>query len=134
MFLERLLKVFVITLLLAFSANMSLAEGIKILNVKEYLEQVEATTQGERYFIDVRTAEEYAEGTILDADNIDVLNSTFIEEVAKLDREKPVYLFCRSGNRSQKAAEMMSKMGFTNIIDLDGGYQSWSLFNAEQSK
>jgi rhodanese-related sulfurtransferase len=43
----------------------------------------------------------------------------------KLNPSKPVYLYCRSGNRSGKAANLLAKMGFTEIYDLKGGYMSW---------
>jgi rhodanese-related sulfurtransferase len=43
----------------------------------------------------------------------------------KLDASKPVYLYCRSGNRSGKAAKILVTLGFNEIYDLRGGYTSW---------
>lgn len=76
--------------------------------------------------IDVRTPKEYRSGHISKAVNIDVFQqSSFRPAVEKLDKNKPVYLYCRSGNRSQKAARILSDMGFDEIYDLKGGYMSW---------
>jgi rhodanese-related sulfurtransferase len=54
-----------------------------------------------------------------------VNGSAFESEIQKLDKTQPVYVYCRSGARSQKAAEKMVEMGFTQVIDLEGGYLSW---------
>lgn len=81
--------------------------------------------QGNGVLIDVRTAEEYAEGNIAGSKLIDVNGSNFNEEIQKLDKNKAVYVYCRSGARSMKAAKIMEKEGFTKIYNLEGGYLSW---------
>lgn len=43
----------------------------------------------------------------------------------KLDPSKAVYLYCRSGNRSGKAAKLLVSLGFNEVYDLRGGYASW---------
>jgi rhodanese-related sulfurtransferase len=45
---------------------------------------------------------------------------------AKLNKNKPVYVYCRSGARSQRAARKLVEMGFLKIYDLEGGYMSWA--------
>lgn len=75
--------------------------------------------------IDVRTPEEFAEGHILNAQNIDFSSPTFDEEVNKLDKSRPVILYCRSGGRSAKCAEKLEKAGFKKIYDLEGGISKW---------
>lgn len=126
----RLLSLLMASLLLVGSLNISFAQQSSVMAVEEYLSQLSQVPAADRQFVDVRTSREYAEGTILDAVNIDVLEANFRESIAQLDRSKPVYLFCRSGNRSQKAAAIMTEMGFREIHDLEGGYQAWFLFNA----
>lgn len=79
-------------------------------------------------FIDVRTPEEYKAGSIEGAKNIDFLADDFLKNMEKFDKEEPVYLYCRSGNRSAKAAAQLSEMGFKQIIDLKGGYKAWKDF------
>lgn len=77
--------------------------------------------------IDVRTPREFVDGHIANARNFDYFNqSRFKEEIEKLDKTKPVYLYCRSGNRSQKAAKMLVDSGFEKIYDLKGGFMLWN--------
>ena len=74
--------------------------------------------------VDVRTAEEYAAGHLPKAVNVDVLQSDFAKKIAKLDKKRPVALYCRSGRRSKSAAEQAAKLGF-KVVELDGGILSW---------
>ena len=74
--------------------------------------------------VDVRTPEEYAEGFIPGSINIDVKKGH--EELAtKLDPERPVALYCRSGRRSEQAGWVLEKAFFKNVVDLKGGYKAW---------
>lgn len=75
--------------------------------------------------IDVRTQEEYNKGHIQGAQNINFFSPTFFDDINKLDKEKPVYLYCNSGKRSAKCAEKMIEIGFTKIYDLEGGFSKW---------
>jgi len=95
-------------------------EVVEIISVEE-LDQADSTIQ----LIDVRTPEEYAEGYIKHAKNINVFDDNFIALIYKLDKEKPVYVYCRSGKRSADASEQLEKAGFTKIYDLDGGIVKW---------
>lgn len=74
--------------------------------------------------VDVRTADEYAAGHLPKAVNVDVLQSDFAKKIAKLDKKRPVALYCRSGRRSKSAAEQAAKLGF-KVVELDGGILSW---------
>ncbi|WP_424494424.1 rhodanese-like domain-containing protein [Salinimicrobium sp. GXAS 041] len=75
--------------------------------------------------IDVRTPEEFDEGHIVGAKNVDYKSNDFLMEIDRLDRERPVYIYCRSGNRSSNAAKELYQMGFLKIYNLEGGYLSW---------
>ena len=75
--------------------------------------------------VDVRTPEEYNEENIPNAQNIDFRSSTFDQDINKLDKNKPVLLYCRSGNRSAQCAEKMIEAGFVKIYDLNGGISKW---------
>lgn len=84
-------------------------------------------SQKKGYLIDVRTALEFNQGHIKNAKNIDFYNrNKFVSEINKLNKNKPVYLYCRSGVRSYKAAKVLSKLGFTEIYDLKGGILRWN--------
>lgn len=76
--------------------------------------------------IDVRTAAEYQEGHIDDAINFDILKrESFEKQLAALDKNQPVYIYCKKGGRSSRAAELMKEMGFTRVYDYSGGYGDW---------
>lgn len=75
--------------------------------------------------IDVRTPEEFKEGNIPTAQNIDYNSPTFDEDITKLDKTKPVILYCKSGGRSAKCAKKMEEAGFVKVYDLDGGISKW---------
>ena len=78
-------------------------------------------------FIDVRTPEEYANGHIDDAININISNvDIFKTEVLKLDTMQPVYLYCYKGGRSNKASKILKELGFQTIYDFKGGWKAWS--------
>ncbi|MDZ7935825.1 MAG: rhodanese-like domain-containing protein [Emticicia sp.] len=75
--------------------------------------------------LDVRTLAEHKQGGIDGAINIDIMESSFTQKVATLDKDKTYFVFCRSGNRSGSACEMMSKNGFKNLYNLSGGMMHW---------
>lgn len=85
-----------------------------------------AIADGQGVLVDVRTPGEYAEGHIPGSTNIDWNSAAFEAEIDKLDKQTPVYLYCRSGGRSGRAAEALKAKGFTQIYDLTGGFMSWS--------
>ena len=74
--------------------------------------------------LDVRTPEEYNESHIDNAINIDFRNTSFISEINKLDKTKPYFVYCRSGNRSADAIKVMKDNGFENLTELKGGIVS----------
>lgn len=75
--------------------------------------------------VDVRTAEEYAEGHIAEALNIDVKQDDFMQQAkGQLDASKPVAVYCRSGRRSANAATLLAKEGF-RVTNLLGGIVAW---------
>jgi rhodanese-related sulfurtransferase len=96
-----------------------------VLNATKYEEQVFGK---DLQLIDLRTPKEYRAGFIDDAINIDYFDQTnFKNSFEKLDKNKPVYIYCRSGNRSQKSVPLLLDFGFTEIYDLKGGYKAWVL-------
>jgi rhodanese-related sulfurtransferase len=89
---------------------------------------------GEGQLVDVRTPDEYAEGHIAGAANMDIYSETFESSIATLDKETPVYVYCRSGGRSGIAMKIMNDMGFKNVYNLDGGMSAWSGANQPVEK
>lgn len=74
--------------------------------------------------IDVRTAGEFASGSISKAKNIDMMSRDFQKQITNLDKGKDYFLFCRSGSRSAQACSIMSQQGF-NVYNLKGGLHAW---------
>ena len=79
----------------------------------------------EGIILDVRTADEFNRGHIEGAINIDFYGKTFKTQIDKLDKSKPVYVYCHSGGRSGKSMKMMSTMGFVEVYNLIGGFSNW---------
>ena len=73
--------------------------------------------------IDVRTPAEYESGNIDGALNIDVQAADFADRVSELPKDDTYVVYCRSGNRSAAAIDIMTDLGFTNLID-GGAYAS----------
>ncbi|MDO6472501.1 rhodanese-like domain-containing protein [Maribacter sp. 1_MG-2023] len=107
-----------------FGKKEETAGNITILNKNEYATQIVANNIKP---FDVRTPSEYNSGHIKNAINVDFFNGgNFNAYFEKVNKEKPVFVYCRSGARSQKAARKLLKMGFTQVYDLKGGYTSWN--------
>lgn len=75
--------------------------------------------------LDLRTPDEYAEGHLEGAVNVDFLASTFEAELGKLDATKPYLVHCASGRRSGQAMAVFDRLKFAKIYHLNTGYKSW---------
>ena len=95
----------------------------KDVDVAEFSKLVNS---GEGQILDVRTPKEWADGTIKNATKMNFFGNDFKEQLVKLDKSKPVYVYCKSGGRSGKAKKEMKKMGFTAVYNLNGGIGAWS--------
>lgn len=93
------------------------------LSAAEFAKKIKETVNAQ--VVDVRTPEEFAEGYIDNAKNIDWNNDNFEKKINNLDKDKPTFVYCQSGNRSSSAARKMREMGFTNVYELSGGIRSW---------
>lgn len=98
--------------------------GIHVLSVDAFEQKLKATP--EKIILDVRTDEEYAQGKMKNATQIDYYQRDFKTEVAKLDKTKPVFVYCASGVRSNSAAKILKQQGFAEIYDLKGGLNAWA--------
>ncbi|MBC8054322.1 MAG: rhodanese-like domain-containing protein [Sphingobacteriaceae bacterium] len=92
------------------------------LDGKAFKRMFETTNNAE--LVDVRTAGEFASGTIKGARNMDIMSADFQNQVKKLDSEKTYFLFCRSGGRSGSAVSMFEKLGL-KVYNLTGGIGAW---------
>lgn len=75
--------------------------------------------------IDVRMPKEFQAGHIAGAVNMHVYDKDFEQRLDKLDKNKPVYVYCKAGGRSAEATETLKSKGFKTIVELDGGMDAW---------
>ena len=94
------------------------------ISVEEFEKKLAATANAQ--LIDVRTPEEYRNSHLKNAINIDYSSSDFEGQLDKLDKSKPVLVYCLSGGRSFNAANKMQNMGFTQVYNMDGGIMKWT--------
>ena len=107
-----------------FSGNAQTITKIKTVEVAAFAKEIKTTPKPQ--ILDVRTPEEFTGGHIDNATNIDWQGENFVKSTEKLDKNKPVYVYCRSGKRSLKASEKLEELGFKKIYNLDGGYLKWN--------
>lgn len=81
----------------------------------------------ETQVLDVRSDAEFSGGALPDAIQISFGDAEFEQKVGRLDKTKPVLVYCAGGFRSRKAAAVMKVQGFTNIQHLHRGYHSWQM-------
>ena len=94
-------------------------KSISTIELKVLLEK------GNVQLLDVRTPKEVKEGFIDTAFLINYLDTNFTNKVVQtFDKRKPVYVYCRSGNRSGKSARILEEKGF-EVYNVLGGYQQW---------
>lgn len=117
--------IFVLLALLMWScgSGSSQAQEVKRINNDELMGML---PNADLQLIDVRTPQEVSAGQIAGARNIDYSSRDFMTELGKLDREKPVAVYCAVGGRSARAAQALKELGFRQIYDLEGGIRNWS--------
>ncbi|MEX2231812.1 MAG: rhodanese-like domain-containing protein [Cyclobacteriaceae bacterium] len=84
--------------------------------------------------VDLRTAEEIKGGKVAGSTEIDFFGQGFEPAIAALDRNKVYLLYCAAGGRSGKTAELMAKMGFKNLYNMEGGFRQWQKLRMPVSK
>lgn len=91
---------------------------------QDFSKKIKATPTGQ--ILDVRTPNEYADQHLDNAVNIDWNGDDFAGKVQKLDKSKPVFVYCMAGSRSKSAANKLHELGFTEIYNLEGGILKWN--------
>ena len=81
--------------------------------------------------LDVRTTAEYSNGHLISALNINYYGENFDDEIDKLDKLKPIVVYCKSGGRSSKSALKLVEKGFEKIYNLKGGFDQWIFHGKE---
>ncbi|MBK0370826.1 thioredoxin domain-containing protein [Flavobacterium agrisoli] len=113
-----------ITAFIFASCNGQSEKTVEVLPSKTFSEKINTTPNVQ--LLDVRTPEEFSSEHLDKAVNINWKDSDFETQVAKYDKEKPVFVYCLSGGRSKKAAEKLNELGFTSVYELEGGITKWN--------
>ncbi len=94
-------------------AHVGAADAAKLVNARSVI------------ILDVRTSDEFAEGHIAGARNIDFNSNEFEAEAGKLDKKAHYLVHCASGRRSTFSLAVLEKLGFQHVTHLDGGFNAW---------
>lgn len=95
----------------------------QLLDVQAFEKKLETTK--DKTVLDVRTSDEFKSGHIAGAVTIDYYKPEFKQELAKLDKSKPIFVYCAGGVRSKGAAQSLTDLGFKQIFELSGGLNAW---------
>lgn len=104
-------------------------QNVKVLEPDEFENKIDEAINPQ--IVDVRTPEEYSLGHIHGAENINFRDSNFQTHISKLDKTRPVLVYCAVGGRSGRASEILDELGFAKIYDLGGGANAWSASGRE---
>lgn len=96
-----------------------LKRQLKNLAPAEFLQAIQ--TKEHALLIDVRTPEEFENGTLPNAINMDFLGTDYWDTFDRIDKSRPIFVFCRSSRRSVRTAMFMKNGGFQEVYNLDGG-------------
>ena len=119
--MKKILFIFFVVFLFSCS-NQSTSQSIQ--NVDAVLFEINSNKDNS-IIIDVRTREEFVSGHISDATNIDYYSSDFKEKLDLVKKDVPILIYCRTGGRSSRAANIMQSFGFTEVYNLSGGIGAW---------
>ncbi len=106
-----------------FSSFLNREEGFKSINSQDFENAINSSNNA--VLLDVRTKEEHNNERIANSILIDIYKPDFQKQIDKLDRNKQYYVYCHSGSRSYSACQLMVKMGFDQIYNLQNGIIGW---------
>jgi len=124
--MKKVLSIILLIFVLLFSTSCvdknADSSDIKLVTAEEMKKIIELE---DVQLVDVRTPAEFEQTHIKSAQNIDFRSPTFEEDIKKLDKTKPVVVYCQAGGRSSKCAKKLKDAGFEKIYDLEGGLSKW---------
>ena len=124
--MKKSIPIFALSLLMAFTVSCvnkkADSSDIKLVTADEMKQIIELE---DVQVVDVRTASEFEAIRVKSAQNIDFNSPTFDKDIQKLDKSKPVVLYCKGGGRSAKCAKKLKDAGLEKIYDLEGGLSKW---------
>ena len=122
--MKKSFYLFILSSALFLSCQKQYSQSTNTVSPEFFANKIEKTAQAQ--ILDVRTPTEFNAEHLFNAKNIDWLGTEFDAKSATLDKNKDVFVYCRSGARSKKACARLKELGFTSIYELDGGFIKWS--------
>lgn len=120
---SRIILFFACIALLFQSCQEKSSTSVQIVGVLDFEEKL--NNSADKIILDVRTLPEYQKAHLENSVLIDIQKEGFTAIINKLDKLKPVFVYCASGARSKKAASILKAEGFKEIYHLDGGINEW---------
>lgn len=124
--------IFICTMAISSSSCQNSSNTIQTLKIEEYQKKLEEKSNIQ--LVDVRTGDEYKEGHLKGASNVDWNGNAFDAGIKSLDKSKPTFVYCLAGGRSASAAARLEKLGFKEIYNMDGGIMAWKKANKPLEK
>lgn len=113
----------IITVLLVLTSVLAFSQTTKNVDAATFKKMID---EKKSVLIDLRTADEInSKGMIKGATQLDFLDKNAEENVKKLDKNKTYLIYCAGGGRSGDCAELMHKLGFKEVINLEKGFTDW---------
>lgn len=114
----------VLLCLLFINCNSQTSKNVETVKAEVFAAKLKDTPNAQ--LLDVRTPEEFSGEHIDKAVNVDWNGGNFEKQAQNYDKSKPVFVYCKIGGRSSKAADKLAEMGFTKIYNLEGGILKWN--------
>ena len=116
---------FIFIMMYSFSSCAQETKQYQLISQEEFAKILTKEIQ----LLDVRTPQEYQQGYIKGAVLINFFDPDFVTKVStRFDKNKPLYIYCAVGGRSNKAAKKLISVGFESVYDLKGGFTKWKNF------
>jgi rhodanese-related sulfurtransferase len=124
---DKKMKMLIMLMAICFSFNSyaQQVKGVKNINAQKLEKKLQQSMQ----LIDVRPANEFKEGHLANAINIDVNSPDFEAQVQQLSKNKKLYVYCRTGRKSVIATKKLDSLGFSKIYNLTTGIEGWKKEN-----
>ena len=121
----------IVTLLFNSCSNGQSTPGNPSVSAVEFSKKI--TELPNAPLIDVRTPGEFSQGHIKNALNYDISTREFVNQIASLDKSKPILVYCLTGSRSTYALKYMQSNGFQQVYELNGGMMKWRAANLPET-
>ena len=121
-----ILALLVIAIITSMSIGCSIGQVIEDITAQEGFALIQENEGNPDFIIvDVRTPEEFVNGHLEDAINLNINSEDFLDELQELDKDKTYLIYCRSGSRSAQAVAVMEELGYKEVYDM-GGIMDWT--------